>query len=86
MDGPDVDTVTKGPLDCWVGWWKTNADGKEEPNLEGVGVGEKLGEVEETRGGEENSVWRKGRGGWEGRDTSAGERELRGTGRRVGGL
>lgn len=55
-DGCGVDTVTKGPGVGVVGWWKTNADGKEvKPSLEGVGVGEKLGEVGETRWGE-NSV------------------------------
>lgn len=48
-DGCGVGTVTKGPGVGVVGWWKTNADGKEvKPSLEGVGVGEKLGEVGET--------------------------------------
>lgn len=47
--GRGEEIVTKGPLGGWVGRWKSGADEKEVTlNLEGVGVGEKLGEVGET--------------------------------------
>lgn len=85
-EGLSVETVTRDSGDGDEGWRKTNAAGDEvKPSLDGVGVGEKLGEVGETLGGEENPDWWKG--DCEGLDTLEGAAEgkvVRGTGRSVG--
>lgn len=85
-EGLAGETATRGSGDGDEGWRKTNAAGDEvKLSLDGVGVGEKLGEVGETLCGEENSA--RWKGDCEGLDTLAGAaegKELRGTGRSVG--